>query len=55
MKFQILSQKLEWKASPKVGSLANVTHKPTGGDVKVCNFSHHTVFQKKKIFLFLDF
>uniref|UniRef100_A0A914YUD1 Microtubule-associated protein n=1 Tax=Panagrolaimus superbus TaxID=310955 RepID=A0A914YUD1_9BILA len=34
---QILTQKLEWKASPKVGSLANASHKPAGGDVKIFN------------------
>lgn len=33
--FQILSQKLEWKAESKIGSLSNVNHKPAGGDVKV--------------------
>lgn len=32
---QIESQKLEFKAESKVGSLANVKHKPGGGDVKI--------------------
>ncbi|VDK26165.1 unnamed protein product, partial [Anisakis simplex] len=32
---KITTQKLEWKAQPKVGSLANVTHQPPGGNVKV--------------------
>lgn len=32
---QIDNQKLEFKAESKVGSLANVKHKPGGGDVKI--------------------
>jgi len=32
---QIENQKLEFKAESKVGSLANVKHKPGGGDVKI--------------------
>jgi microtubule-associated protein tau len=32
---QVESQKLEFKAESKVGSLANVKHKPGGGDVKI--------------------
>jgi microtubule-associated protein tau len=32
---QIESQKLEFKAESKVGSLANVKHKPGGGDIKI--------------------
>lgn len=32
---QIESQKLEFKAQSKVGSLDNVKHKPKGGDVKI--------------------
>jgi microtubule-associated protein tau len=32
---QIENQKLEYKAESKVGSLANVKHKPGGGDVKI--------------------
>lgn len=32
---QIENQKVEFKAESKVGSLANVKHKPGGGDVKI--------------------
>lgn len=32
---QILDQKIEIKAAPKVGSLDNVTHKPGGGEKKI--------------------
>jgi microtubule-associated protein tau len=32
---QIENQKLEFKAQSKVGSLANVKHKPGGGDIKI--------------------
>jgi microtubule-associated protein tau len=35
--FKIVTQKLEWKAQSKVGSLENANHKPPGGDVKVRN------------------
>ena len=31
----ILSQKLDWKASSKVGSTDNKKHKPGGGQIKV--------------------
>lgn len=33
--FQIESQKLEFKAQSKIGSLDNVKHKPGGGEVKI--------------------
>jgi microtubule-associated protein tau len=32
---QIESQKVEFKAESKVGSLANVKHRPGGGDIKI--------------------
>jgi microtubule-associated protein tau len=32
---QIENQKVEFKAESKVGSLANVKHRPGGGDVKI--------------------
>ena len=32
---KVLSQKLEWKASPRVGSLDNVKHKAGGGQVQI--------------------
>jgi hypothetical protein len=32
---QIENQKVEFKAQSKVGSLANVKHKPGGGDIKI--------------------
>ncbi|KAF4529914.1 hypothetical protein B566_EDAN018196 [Ephemera danica] len=32
---QIEDRKLDFKVQSKVGSLANVTHKPGGGDVKI--------------------
>ena len=32
---KIKSEKLEWKASSKVGSTDNMKHKPAGGNVKV--------------------
>ena len=34
---QILDQKIELKVESKVGSLANIKHKPGGGDKKVFN------------------
>lgn len=33
--FQIINQKLEVHAAPKIGSLDNVKHKPGGGDRKI--------------------
>lgn len=32
---KVLSQKLEWKVSPRVGSLDNVKHKAGGGQVQI--------------------
>uniref|UniRef100_F1L1V7 Microtubule-associated protein n=1 Tax=Ascaris suum TaxID=6253 RepID=F1L1V7_ASCSU len=32
---KIPTQKLEWKAQSKIGSLDNVTHRPPGGNVKI--------------------
>jgi hypothetical protein len=34
---QIVDQKIELKAESKIGSLANIKHKPGGGDKKVFN------------------
>ncbi|KAI1701548.1 tau and MAP protein, tubulin-binding repeat domain-containing protein [Ditylenchus destructor] len=34
---KIMTQKLEWKAAPKIGSLQNFGHKPGGGDVQIFN------------------
>ena len=36
---QVETQKLEWTADSRIGSLENADHKPLGGDVKVC-FQH---------------
>lgn len=36
--FQIISNKLQWNARSKIGSLENANHKPGGGDKKVLNF-----------------
>lgn len=33
--FKIPQVKLQWNAKPKVGSLANATYKPGGGDKKI--------------------
>jgi hypothetical protein len=32
---QITDEKLAWDAKSKIDSLANVTHKPSGGDIEV--------------------
>lgn len=32
---QIITQKLEWNAKSKIGSLENAAHKPKGGDKKI--------------------
>lgn len=32
---RVKSQKLEWKATSKIGSLDNVKHQPGGGSVKI--------------------
>lgn len=32
---QVTTQKLEWKAESKIGSLDNATHKPVGGAKKI--------------------
>lgn len=37
-KFQIISNKLQWNAKSKIGSLENANHKPGGGDKKIINF-----------------
>ena len=34
----MVTQKLNWKAEPKIGSLTNAKHQPKGGDVKVRQF-----------------
>jgi hypothetical protein len=33
--FQIVNQKLEIHAAPKIGSLDNIKHKPAGGNIKI--------------------
>lgn len=38
---QIPTQKLQWNAKSKIGSLENAAHKPTGGDVKVNSIYTH--------------
>lgn len=40
---QILDEKVEWSAQPKVGSKDNITHKPGGGDKKVSQFINLTI------------
>ena len=32
---KIATQRIEWNARPKVGSVDNIKHKPGGGDIKV--------------------
>lgn len=33
--FKITSNKLQWNAKSKIGSLENASHKPGGGDKKI--------------------
>lgn len=45
--FQIHSQKLEWKAESKVGSLKNATYSPGGGKVKVSQSYSQLIYKNE--------
>uniref|UniRef100_A0A914CTV4 Microtubule-associated protein n=1 Tax=Acrobeloides nanus TaxID=290746 RepID=A0A914CTV4_9BILA len=45
---KIVTQKLEWKAQSKVGSLENANHKPPGGDVKISEYQVTTPKSRSK-------
>lgn len=47
--FQIISNKLQWSAKSKIGSLENASHKPGGGDKKILNFKADFGSAKSKV------
>ena len=42
---QIFDERLHWDTGSRIGSLANATHKPLGGDVQI--ESHKLEFKEK--------